>query len=856
VTGTASIAQLTTIDNTNTTGTVTYGTITDTAQNLQTNAGGYVTGHDVIVLDANVSSTSDDLSVAQLSTMDAYAGTLTSVAAIKDTASHLVVDGAATSYITAGTRVTVDGTLTMDELKVITNAVIGNGASDTIGGNATYVFADMAHFLVGSASIGDTVFITGSAQIYRFTGEGDYFGWQNVSVAYSQVNDSATNTAAALAQAGVLNGNVDVTITTAATIAELTTINNSNGSGYLHYTAVNDTAQNISDALHGDFISSAGDSFAQEVNVYVNDTAELALLDLIRLETTGSVTAQAIEDNIDNLMLALNNGYVVGGTEITVFGTANMDQLNQLDAANVLPGISYDTISDTAANLALNVGGFVNNANKVFIQDSASVAELDLINSYINPSKVYGIDESTQYSIRDTYTNLLADGNRANSTNWIANRNIEITSNNVTIAQLAILDTKTTGTITFVDSGRVFDTVANILSDRSTNGGLGTYVTNSLHDVAISANATVSVSQATKLAGIANIETLGSGITLTISDEAGQIYNFVNGDALSILGAGHIAFVVTSMFTQSQIDAFMNVTSDTATYPDGTPTLTFSSSAFSSETLSLNEATWAADHGAQGTLTMYSPVDEGNDPTQAITVAINATTQYTETNLFKALVAAGYKNLIYDATASNAKTGISLNLTGLGSSYTTDRNLKIIGSAYGDTLVGSSGVDTIQGGGGKDIMKGGAGADTFVFSKGDSSAVVTGTTFNGDIIANSTAGTGIDFALGTDKISFTGISVASAHSSTGATNATINSYGIATFNIADNTLLKEVTAVANALGTSAQGMAAEFTFGSDSYVYISDGQNGATVNDVLIKLVGVTGVSHVNLVDANNITLT
>ncbi len=161
------------------------------------------------------------------------------------------------------------------------------------------------------------------------------------------------------------------------------------------------------------------------------------------------------------------------------------------------------------------------------------------------------------------------------------------------------------------------------------------------------------------------------------------------------------------------------------------------------------------------------------------------------------------------------------------------------GTSGADTLVGTSGTDTFTPLGGVDTMTGNGGTDTFTFGPGDT-ATPSGTVF--DTITDYSADT-IDFgATAITQGTNTTAGTANGHAAVAS--------GVVTFQPSDNTLAERVIAVNDALddinddGGSTDAVAGEalvFAFGSDSYIYISDGVLGIGANDVLIKLTGIAG---------------
>jgi len=168
--------------------------------------------------------------------------------------------------------------------------------------------------------------------------------------------------------------------------------------------------------------------------------------------------------------------------------------------------------------------------------------------------------------------------------------------------------------------------------------------------------------------------------------------------------------------------------------------------------------------------------------------------------------------------------------------------VRIEGNAGADTLTGSSSSDVIIGGTGADDMTGGSGADVFVFAS-DATGAPSATNY--DTIQDWNA------SSANDVIAFGGGSLAVVTNGTSSSGvAAIDSEGIATFNVADDTLAKRITAVEAgiATGTAAAGQYAVFEVGSDSYLFISDGSDGVGANDVLIQLAGVTGLNDSTII--------
>jgi Ca2+-binding RTX toxin-like protein len=171
-----------------------------------------------------------------------------------------------------------------------------------------------------------------------------------------------------------------------------------------------------------------------------------------------------------------------------------------------------------------------------------------------------------------------------------------------------------------------------------------------------------------------------------------------------------------------------------------------------------------------------------------------------------------------------------------------------------DRLSGNGGNDLIRGGIGADTLTGGAGRDTFLFSRGDS-----GQATGFDQI--------MDFAkgrLGTgDLIDYeTGLTRGGNADVANDTQASINqTTGIATFASGSGTTLADALNDIAARFTAATDSAGEFGLfrvnnAGNYYMFVSDGTEGVTANDVVVQLVGVASVASIDLTGGNLTILT
>ena len=163
--------------------------------------------------------------------------------------------------------------------------------------------------------------------------------------------------------------------------------------------------------------------------------------------------------------------------------------------------------------------------------------------------------------------------------------------------------------------------------------------------------------------------------------------------------------------------------------------------------------------------------------------------------------ASGVNGAVTNSATTTSTVGFSLT-TGNGADALT-------GSGFVDTLNGGAGNDTLTGGVGADSLTGGAGADTFVFGANTSTTAYSSNAANIDTIT--------DFVSGTDKLQ---ISTVNAGTTFIGNFANYNS-GL------------------NAMTTDNQA----FFVTSENNAYVVATRNTTNINDVVIKLAGVTALS-------------
>jgi len=263
--------------------------------------------------------------------------------------------------------------------------------------------------------------------------------------------------------------------------------------------------------------------------------------------------------------------------------------------------------------------------------------------------------------------------------------------------------------------------------------------------------------------------------------------------------------------------------------------------------LSFNEGMKVTD------ATGLTVLKNGSDNLSVSGITVDADPTLIKITTSATLGASDYVKLSYDSTAGTItdtddhKAGSMTFYIG-GSSGNTisagtgESYVRIEGNVGNDSLTGSNNSDVIIGGTGADTLTGRKYTDVFVFSPGDSGKP---TATNFDVI------TDWNKDNVPDRLFFPGLS--KVHNDTKSSGvAAIDTNGFASFDLADDTLAKCISAVEagiNAGGVAASGQFAVFEFNGDSYVFISDGIDGVTDtgNDVLIQLSGITGLDTSNL---------
>jgi len=551
VTDAATIDQLTTIDGM-TTGTLTYALIGDTVANLTANVGGYVTST------ANFFVT-DAATGPELAALDALTTGTVTASSLSGTAADLV----ASDYVGSGTDVTVTDAATIAQLTAL----------DAANGAGTLTYTDVT----------DT--------------------------AANLKTDADTN-----GGLGTYVTDMDITVTDAATIAQLTGIDDAT-TGTVTYTSVSDTAAN----LKTDADTNAGlGTYVTDKNITMTTAPTLAELAAIDAATTGTLTYTSIADTAVNLA-ANTDGYVTGAIPVTVTGTATIDQLTTIDATTT--GTLTYSLADTIANLTANVGDYVSGSVNVTVTDAATTDEMVVIDALttgtVTASSLSGpaadlvaspyVGAGTNVTVTDAATiaqltaidaangggTLTYTAMSDNAANLAANVGSYVTgainvtvTDAATIDQLTTISAATTGTVTYTS---MTDTAANLVTNA------GGFVTGAV-DVTVTDAATID--QLTTISAATTGTVTYTSMTDTAANLVTNAGGFVTGavdvtvtDAATIDQLTTIDATTTGTLTYSLADTIANLTANVGDYVSGSVNVTVTDAATTDEMVVIDALT-------------------------------------------------------------------------------------------------------------------------------------------------------------------------------------------------------------------------------------------------------------------------
>ncbi|MBE9218110.1 beta strand repeat-containing protein [Dolichospermum flos-aquae] len=624
--------------------------------------------------------------------------------------------------------------------------------------------------------------------------------------------DSITDTITENANAGIDTIQSSVTLTLAANFENLTLTGTAaiNGTGNAANNVL--TGNGANNTLTG---GSGNDTLDGGVG---NDTLDGGVGDDIYIvDSITDIVTENANAGIDTIQSSVTLTLATNVENLTLIGTAAIDGTGNA-ADNVLTGNGADnTLDGGAGNDTLNggegiddlIGGlgddiyFVDNSSDSITENAA--AGTDTVNS------------TADYDLSENIENLILTGTAAiNGTGNTANNTITGNAADNVLDGDAGIDTLIGGLgddIYFVDNSS--DSITE-----NANEGMDTAYTTTNYTLSANIENLNLIGMAANGTGNAgnNIIT-GNEINNTLNGGAG-IDTLIGGDGNDTYVVDSTTDIITEELEEGADTIESSVTFTLATAPN-VENLTLTGAAAINGTgnagnnvITGNSAINTLDGGA-GTDTLIGGL--GNDiyivdsTTDTITENANGGIDAIQSSVTYTIVAANVENLTLTGTAAINGTGNAGNNT-------------ITGNGANNTLDGGAGNDILTGGLGKDTLTGGLGVDRF-----DYRTLADSVFSNFDVINGFNANTGNDLFL------------------VSTTRSTVlpNAGSVTALNITSITArLTPAAFIANS--------AAQFTFGTRTFVAINDGTAGfSATTDAIIEVTGLIGT-----LGANNFTTT
>ncbi|MFC7739188.1 DUF4214 domain-containing protein [Roseomonas sp. GCM10028921] len=431
---------------------------------------------------------------------------------IRDSAAALTSAGAILPVVAAAETVSITGAADLTTLALLRNAEVTTEYT-TVVGSKEELLAHLASSGAGGYFVNDgiTVHVTTPASLADLEQIDAANGLAPVAV--TAITDNAARLADDLeGQHSRVADGVVVTVTDAASLAQLAAIDAANGGGRLIYEAVRDSAARLADD-GGTYIKNGTDVVVEEAAT----VAELAAIDA--LNGDGELVYTTLSGVVGDL---LGSDYLREGGDVEVTAPASLADL-ALIADTIGNGhLSYTSVADQVEHLVTNAGSYVTEGIDVTVTNAAGLGQLEIIDGY------NGAGELSYTELFDTAVNLAADQTYVRD-------GIAVTVNGAaTISQLTAIDgLNGSGTL---NAPLVVDSWQALLG----TGALS--YTNAASTIRLTSYALgeVSVSDVARLLALPHLVD-GSGEPIALSD-----LNYTLLDRPAMLAAGDAADIVTS----------------------------------------------------------------------------------------------------------------------------------------------------------------------------------------------------------------------------------------------------------------------------------------------------------------------
>lgn len=667
VTDAATVAQATTIRALSSLDNEVVFSLTDTAANLASAAG----GSSIVDAAVNVTATTAATEAqAEFIADEGNSGSVSYSIVSLDTAVTTTDFGslAATNAYENATNITITGTTGITSAQADILLGKANSGTTTIA-KVTGNSASLAALSVGANDVITTVTPSDAAKVAQVLAMQARAG----SISAYSLSDTAANLAAA--SASVLNGATNITASGNATVAQATVIDAATNSGTVTLNIV-DSAANV--------LAASATVLANDSTIEITDTpvtagvaTQLRALDAANTGITiakvsGDVGVFTIADTQANVIAAANSAAVGASTDVRITGTLTVAQGVAVEAASVADEAPAYKLTDTYTNLVINHSGSASlNLSSVdlAVSNNLNVAQAKVIAGYSA--------NSVSVNIVDTSANVFASAVNDAVTGALSVK----LSNAASVEQAAVL---TNGTIQLSGGYAISDSAANVFSAWNTANAADAG-DRGLLEGATSITLTTAATVPQALGGAAN--QTDDSEARGLAKISGLNYSITDTVANMLVGLG-------------QTNDASGITGATALNASDNSAMTVE------DALLLTSLTNFKGHDddANGTTAGVYYIDDGFVAIQAADTAF--------INSARTVTAIGTDDADVIDLSMHTK-GIVI----VGG----DGNDTIVGTSGGDTLVFTSltGSDTITGGVGLDVLTLGDGVDRVVFASGD-----------------------------------------------------------------------------------------------------------------------------------------
>ncbi|MDP3139940.1 MAG: hypothetical protein Q8N17_26835, partial [Burkholderiaceae bacterium] len=545
--------------------------------------------------------------------------------------------------------------------------------ANTTGALTYTALADTANNLapsgvaVGAVKAGANVTVTGAATVAQIAAidAANTIG----TLTYTALSDSANNLAPSGVAVGAIKAATDVTVTSAATVAQIAAIDTANTTGALTYAALSDSAANL---LPSGVASSA---IKSGTNVTVTGTLSVAQHGLIDTANgSGTLTYTDLSDTAANLLPSgVAAAAITAGVNVTITSALSVSGLTLIDNANGGGTLSYSALTDTADNLAPSgtvIGAVKSGTTVTLTGTSASATQLNNLNT----ATTAAVGAASLTSITGTATEIatiasaIAAGTITHGGNWNSTP-----SGTATVAQINTINANNgSGTITATVSDTSAATLATLTGTHAltTTVAAGSAAAADLNAIDTATSVTVGATAVTTLTGTAaNVKTAIASAGISLSGS----YAVTVSDSTSVADANTIDAATTGVVTASITEGAVN-TLKTLTGTNNAYTITVTDTTAAAADLKTLDTATTVNVGATAVTTITGTSSDIKTVAAASTITraanwaatVSGSVLVADANTIEAANGSG----VVTATISEGSVATLKTLTGTGNAYT------------------------------------------------------------------------------------------------------------------------------------------------------------------------------------------